>query len=557
MIRIDAARFDGLFALPHFALTEYMYSSTQKLLSRTLLGAIESEGSRSATASNLANAALDQSSETAASSYCEFVLYVQQHAVRLEPRPNFPSIGSVEYEMRFPSGSRLPPRSPLKMSMVAFSPDCGFVIVSRPQDLVGRKAEDFYVATRHAVMGFSIMLAIELWCLLKQIKGTCTPSTRNRISMPMLAALSLGDGLAFLLLIFMPLYVEVSQPILYTAAFLALLLVLLELRFLMDVWTVQATEQERRTRHAQGRPAPDGGHTSSGLPAPATTQWGEIPSSTSSTFSPNEDIEQSGRSVGLSGDEARTASSAQADLATLYTRYCFALLIIFFTILYAASFRRRANHLFYESLCVANLSLWWPQIYHNVMRNCRKALRWDFVILQSLIRFIPMVYFYAVPENVFLSRTDLRMLAILFGWLCLQTIGLFSQEMFGPRFAIRKGWAPPAYDYHPILHEDEEAPALPSGWSRPPDSGTGTGQFTRRLRAPMHGITRTFNCTVCAQGVEVPTIPKGASEVGTTGWKRRSYMVTPCRHIFHAGCLEGWMRYRLQCPNCRETIPPR
>jgi len=28
-------------------------------------------------------------------------------------------------------------------------------------------------------------------------------------------------------------------------------------------------------------------------------------------------------------------------------------------------------------------------------------------------------------------------------------------------------------------------------------------------------------------------------------------MVTPCRHVFHSNCLEGWMRFRLQCPNCR------
>jgi hypothetical protein len=37
---------------------------------------------------------------------------------------------------------------------------------------------------------------------------------------------------------------------------------------------------------------------------------------------------------------------------------------------------------------------------------------------------------------------------------------------------------------------------------------------------------------------------------------RRTYMVTPCRHIFHTACLESWMRLRLQCPICRDTIPP-
>ncbi|KAF5104610.1 hypothetical protein DV451_000523 [Geotrichum candidum] len=37
---------------------------------------------------------------------------------------------------------------------------------------------------------------------------------------------------------------------------------------------------------------------------------------------------------------------------------------------------------------------------------------------------------------------------------------------------------------------------------------------------------------------------------------RRKYMVTPCQHVFHTECLEMWMRSRLQCPICRNPLPP-
>ena len=65
------------------------------------------------------------------------------------------------------------------------------------------------------------------------------------------------------------------------------------------------------------------------------------------------------------------------------------------------------------------------------------------------------------------------------------------------------------------------------------------------------------------QNIEVPVVPAGATalETSNTGVMsnlvaRRMYMVTPCRHIFHTKCLEAAMRYRLQCPICRETLPP-
>lgn len=72
---------------------------------------------------------------------------------------------------------------------------------------------------------------------------------------------------------------------------------------------------------------------------------------------------------------------------------------------------------------------------------------------------------------------------------------------------------------------------------------------------------RVFECAICQQDLEVPVVQSGASAdagstLGGSLLARRMYMVTPCRHIFHSACLEGWMKYRLQCPNCRETLPP-
>lgn len=71
---------------------------------------------------------------------------------------------------------------------------------------------------------------------------------------------------------------------------------------------------------------------------------------------------------------------------------------------------------------------------------------------------------------------------------------------------------------------------------------------------------RSVDCAICMQVLEAPVVVAGddaSSANSVTGMlARRQYMVTPCRHIFHSPCLEGWMRFRLQCPICRENLPP-
>jgi hypothetical protein len=601
-------RYAGIFAMPHLQLSQHLYSTSQTLLNRTIFDTIERQTNRVYPVWNPWTSAVEGSGEgMLANPHCEFVIFLQERPVQQSSNQQI-NMDWLEHELRYPTGASLPRRTPLSMSMVGFSPDCGFVFESKgPPDyspaqythLTGSKTEEFNVRVRHGIVSFAVTLAFQLSFLIKQMKETATPSTRNRVSFYTIAMMALGDGFIFLALIFMHIFLGTSQLALYTIAFLALFSVVFELRFLMDIWTVQATERIRQDRQqatattpptsqlptATSTPAPPPSATptplaapipraprppppnDASLPLPVTANRAPRPP-TPIIIAPDQDDPLEDPELAplvtpaVAAGETPATTPARAELGALYSRYCLLLIGIFFVTLQFSTMRSTARAFYFNTLCFFYLSFWLPQIHRNIMRNCRKALRWDFVLGQSAVRLIPITYFYAVEDNVLFSRTDYTALLILVGWVWVQMVALASQEFLGSRFFVREGWAPPAYDYHPILREDEEGATMPIGSSTLPlvdsDSDPKSGDS---LKDKGNG-KKVFDCSICAQDIEVPVIPMGTSESAGQGGlggmvlQRRAYMVTPCRHIFHTGCLEGWMRYRLQCPNCREILPP-
>jgi hypothetical protein len=211
---------------------------------------------------------------------------------------------------------------------------------------------------------------------------------------------------------------------------------------------------------------------------------------------------------------------------------------------------------FINTTLLIYLSLWIPQIIRNIQRNSRRAFSWQFMIGQSVLRILPISYFYLHPRNLIFSEPDWTAFAVLAGWLWMQLWIFYYQDVLGPRFGLPKGWLPEAWDYHPVLCEDNlETARLPIGLALP--SSPTSSSSSEKGSSPIH--MRSIDCVICCEVLEVPVVKAGmeADLGGVAGLlERRKYMVTPCRHIFHSTCLEGWLRYRLQCPICREELPP-
>ncbi|KAF2462196.1 hypothetical protein BDY21DRAFT_418145 [Lineolata rhizophorae] len=616
LLATTSEKFSGIFALPHFAFTEYMYSVSQDVLRPSINASIEREQARFGAPHNPWSSSSDGSGDGFFPvPHCEYVVYLQQHPADIKyADPNLrysdaPAINFLENELRNPTGYTFMSVPNIVLSMVAFSPDCGVIIESKgPPDyfldqgrhLQGPKLEVLISAGRRYSLLFALLMGSQILLMVRQMKEASTPSTRSRISFFTIAVLSLGDG--FACMTFLPVgMIDTAYLPLLAAAFLAWSSVtFFGLRFLMDIWSVQAVEQRRQERHqnaqqqhpnagpqqlesSQNQP-PSAQRTTQGgvpvitpagadtLPAPVTS--GQAPPAAPPIIIPSDQDEPVEAPNTQQDNTNTTETPTRRELGALYSRFFFILLGAVFLSLHATSWPPVLRSIYTNVLAFLYLSFWIPQFLRNIQRNCRKALRWDFVIGQSILRVTPFAYFYCVPDNILFVQNDIDAFLVLAVWLWIQVVLLGSQDLLGPRFFVPQGWAPPAYDYHPLLREDEEGANLPIGFTQATEEMSGLSPTTskagdgRAATAPRSNGKRVWDCAICMQDIEVPVLPaagqgggaeaSSGSAAGLGGGilARRTYMVTPCRHIFHTPCLEGWMRYRLQCPICRDVLPP-
>ena len=576
-------------------ITEHTYSLAQQLLNKTITDAIAERDSRLYLESTLPWSAVSKtpSYSTFGVPSCEYLVYLQQHQLDLADSVRGPLSSlmpvdlaeAIETELSSPNGAPIPRPPLMGMSALIYSPDCGFLVESKgpPQypvqegaHLQGQKLEaSLRLATVHLTI-FASICGAQIWSLIRQMKDASTPSTVSRISFYTIIVMALGDGFACLALT-VGVFVDAVFLSIVTTAFLASLGVsFFGMRFLIDIWTVQAPE--RRERQRRTTPTVLGNQEgidtpsiifnalptrSETLPLPVTASQISNSGAIPVILPPDQDL-------GAAEIEDESINQAQngtqqdvtrRETGAIYARfYLFLLGAIFFS-LQAMSWPRPVRLAYYRVLAFVYFSLWTPQIYRNVMRNCRKALCWEFVVGQSFLRLSPFLYFYANPENILYVEVDHITPYFLVGWVWLQLCTLFSQEILGPRFFVPASWVPPAYDYHPVIREAdlEDGHNIPVGFSQ----ATGDAQeHSTSGEASSNKNKRTFDCAICMQNVEVPIIQSGktaddsAVSIGGVYLGRRSYMVTPCRHVFHTQCLEQWMRFRLQCPICRDPLVP-
>lgn len=548
LMTTDSEKYDANFALPHFGWTANAFVESKIMSYKSMTEYVKKrDGFRPHSYGTMF--AMPQ---------CEYIMWLHQYPViytGVSSQQTIEWLDEVEEELSRPDGAPIGEPPAMRFSAVLFSPDCGYILKS-DGPLMGLKGEVFSALTRTLILAFILVLAMQVILLKRQMQEAATPSTKSRIAYQTFAIMAMGDGQVAAGILGLMLADDSIWLLCSAAAFICLVNVsFLETRFIYEIWQVQVGEPAQREydrqRAARAAAAPVAAPATGELSNPATMSRPVDSGATPIILPPDQDIE-----AAAAEDLQRNPVTGAAPpvvgttaFSAIYSQFYFVMVALMFFSLWASTWPAGLRTAYANTLASVYLSFWLPQIYRNTMRNCRKALSWEYVVGISVLRLIPIVYWYLQPRNLLHIEVHPTTAYFFIGYVWLQIIVLVVQCLLGPRLFLSNEWLPVAYDYHPLLREDtdeESGNMLPIG-------GVASASEAKD-KGSKEGNRKIFDCAICMNEIDVPVIAKG--DVSNAWLEQRKYMVTPCRHIFHTECLEGWMNLRLVCPVCREGLPP-
>lgn len=534
-----SAKFDGLYALPQLHLSDGTFYENSKW---AIFNEINQTKIEDITFERVEKF-VDASDE------CEYIGYFHFESTNLTKQ----ELQQIDYELINPVGRphKVVPKLQISNGLL-YSPNCGIVLDVAPS--TGLRDEIYDNGLKKIILVASIVILTQIFILIRQMAQTNTPSTLAKLSFWTISIMNMADGSMSVIsllcsMIFADLYIQFA-----VCSFLAFTCsAIYETKYAIQIYCTQINERPLNWRTMlQGTPLDERTERN------AANENNETTTTTATTNPTN---------LGGGADE-------QAVGAELYTRHFFTMLIFLFVLLNVITWPKKQRQIFeYIFITIFN-SYWIPQIYRNVLRGSRTSFSWQFIISTSILRLLPVAYIESY-KNPFNHHRDLGFVVFLILWLGIQVTILFLQELLGPRFFLSDDYLPKTYDYHPILFKGD----LESGFNLDAnelisDRSSSTNEDNRDLKY-------VTDCAICMQKLEIPVLnphsdlstsrsyglhvddnastsllPTSIGKGASTLIARRKYMVTPCKHVFHTDCLENWMMYKLQCPVCRNSLPP-
>lgn len=523
----SSAKFAGYHALPHFSMNEGNFNKSKLLMSQ-LLNSTDIDNEIS----------LEEMNTDITRSYqqCEYITFFQFDKTEFLKR----QLQEIDEELMNPTGRPIPkaiPQIKIKEALL-YSPDCGLMVdLKKDSTLQGNKTEVTDNLFKRMLSALLVLVLLQLYLFIRQIKETRTPGQLSNISTTTLYILAFQDSLIALFFLLVSTLTESLYLLFSCVAVIEFIMCgVFEMRFIVSVMVTQANERG--------------------------TTWWEVLRGSVRSYDPddNNDSNADGPTGNNSGADETIPTPAVEPQPIIndearYSNGLFAsgfslTIIATFLILNVVTWRIKYRQIFeYIGLLVIS-SYWLPQFLRNTLKNRRRSFTWEFVVGTSVLRLLPLCYLCLASGNPLRHHYDPTLVVVVTVWYCFQIGLLYLQQNLGARFWLNEKWLPKAYDYHPFLNVSD----LENGFA---------SDILSNIRAQNEDpaksgvVTCKVDCTICMNDIELPIgVNAEAKKPKSAVLNGLQYMITPCHHIFHTECLEDWMKYKLQCPVCRNALPP-
>ncbi|KAI3407087.2 hypothetical protein KGF56_000074 [Candida oxycetoniae] len=556
----NSAKFLGSYGLSHLAMNNESFEIAKKLMSQFN----EAKNNKDVTLDDMNTAILRSIDQ------CEIVSYFQFNRTSF----SYDELRYIDSELREPTGRPLPhaiPQLAIKEFLI-YSPDCGLLLTRKTDtSFTGVRSEVLQSQMKSVLTGILVLVCIQLYLIFKQSSEARTPGQLSVISSKTLFLFAFEDALlAVMSLLLSTLTADLYLLLACIATVAFMSCGIFEMRFMVNVLTIQANERGTtwwQIMRGSSYVPLDSSNTES---TPATEHdEGPILPIANTPVAPAPPTPTPQQTEPVPNQAWQETSYSNSIFATGFTLTIVAMFLIFSSLGWRLRYR-----IIFEYVCLIFINSYWiPQFLRNTLKNRRKAFSWEFVFGSSIIRVIPIYYFALFRANPLRHRYDPVLCTVVTFWVAFQLMLLVLQNALGARFWINEKWLPKAYDYQQVLslrnlEEDGFSSDLLASFKHKTTTTTTTTTSTSRNdkntgESSAHVYVECeCTCPICMTDVTLPIIVKediegnSRKKLHALNGVKKDYMITPCHHIFHVGCLENWMKYKLQCPVCRTSLPP-
>lgn len=512
-----SAKFMGLHALPHLTMSTGNFERATKLISRLLnLTSVDND---------ITTDELGRSVE-AAQTKCELAAFIQLEKTSFDKT----QLKFIDDELKNPQGLPLPKKIPrIEVShSVLYSPDCGIMFERKTDaEFVGIRQEVKYSQFRTALCFLFLLAILELRLFMRQTKYCRTPSSLSNVSTITIGLLSGYDLLIAMAMTLIMWLTELYLICACLAVFNILLFYVFQLRYLLSISATQANERGSTWRELLR------GSTLSNRETDLEAQI-ETPPNPGPIETPQPTV-----------DQPMTVAAASSPMQYFMISFfiSFSVTLIVFN---AVSWSLRALRIFEYCVLLIFNSFLLPQFLRNTLKNKLQTLLWEFSVGTALVRLIPLCYLCFDRSNPFRHPYDPVLVAVITTWLLVQLLLLYCQSKLGARFWVNSKWLPEQYNYQLTLTLND----LQNGFS---------SEILSHMKPEQRDgdfLLCEIDCAICMSSLTLPILMSDSPKDKVANPLMRKVLVTPCHHIFHLECLEGWMVQKLQCPVCRTALPP-